>query len=51
MPRFSNVQLLSNCFAAWLKYRPSVESAALVMETIAQPAEPVNPEMKARRHM
>jgi hypothetical protein len=46
-PRFKRVQLLSSCLAAWLKYRPSVESAAWVVDTTAVPAEPVKPDMKA----
>lgn len=47
MPRFRRCQLLSSCFAAWLKYRPSVERAALLMEMIAVPAEPEKPEMNS----
>lgn len=46
-PRFRSCQLLSNCFAAWLKYRPSVERAALLREMIAVPADPENPEMNS----
>jgi hypothetical protein len=47
IPRLSSSQLLSNCFAAWLKYRPSVDRAALVREMIAVPAEPEKPEMNS----
>lgn len=32
-----------------MKYRPSVERAALVADTTAVPAEPVKPEMKAAK--
>jgi hypothetical protein len=46
-PRFRSCQLLSNCFAAWLKYRPSVERAALLREMIAVPAEPENTEINS----
>ena len=46
-PPFKSCQLVSNCFAAWLKYRPSVDSAALLREMIAVPAEPENPEMNS----
>ena len=47
MPLFKSNQLLSNCFEAWLKYRPSVDKAALVIDTIAQPAEPEKPEINS----
>lgn len=47
IPRFSSVQLLSSCFAAWLKYRPSVDSDACVKEMTAVPAEPEKPEMNS----
>jgi hypothetical protein len=46
-PLFRSSQLLSSCFAAWLKYRPSVERAAFVAETMAQPADPENPEINS----
>lgn len=45
IPRFRSTQLLSSCFSAWLKYRPSVDKAAFAEETTAVPAEPVNPEI------
>jgi len=46
-PCFKSSQLESNCFDAWLKYRPSVAKAAFSSVTTAVPAEPVKPEMKA----
>eukprot|EP01137_Pigoraptor_chileana_P003655 Opistho-2@44148 len=42
-------QLSSSCISACKKYRPSVHNAALSKVTMAAPADPVNPEMKARR--
>jgi hypothetical protein len=39
--------LLSSCLEAWLKYRPSVDRAALVIDTMAVPADPENPEMNS----
>lgn len=51
IPRFRSSQLLSSCFAAWLKYRPSVDRAALLEEMIAVPAEPENPEMNSVDNM
>lgn len=47
MPRLRSSQLLSSCFEAWLKYRPSVDRAALLKEIIAVPAEPEKPEMNS----
>lgn len=47
IPRFSSSQLLSSCLEAWLKYRPSVDRAALSSDTTAVPAEPVKPEMNS----
>lgn len=37
--------MLSNCFVAWLKYRPSVARAALSCVMTAHPAEPLKPEI------
>jgi hypothetical protein len=46
-PLFSSSQLLSSCLEAWLKYRPSVDRAALVIDTMAVPADPEKPEMNS----
>jgi hypothetical protein len=37
----------SSCVEAWLKYLPSVQSAASFMDTMAVPAEPVKPVSQA----
>jgi hypothetical protein len=48
-PNFISDQFESNCCEACRKYRPSVKRAAESSETIATPADPVNPDMYARR--
>lgn len=44
-PCFNRSQLLSSCFEAWLKYRPSVAKAAFSKVTTAVPSDPEKPEM------
>ena len=39
----SSTVVPSSCFAAWIKYLPSVHRRASVFETTAVPADPVNP--------
>ena len=46
--RIRSIPEPSSSFSAWMKYRPSVQSAALSASTTRVPALPVNPE-KCRR--